>query len=220
MPASAKGVSGNRAALFWSLFRHTRGVHFGDVRTPLVVRQTRPCLASEVRGLRVSRLLGGSGPSAIRRFVVAVVVDAIQRVSLGWSASHIGKERFKGIAPTVTDRNAAPAVSFVVIMFRVVTAGLHALPDFVFGGGLSHGRLAVLLVRASLAVLPSSAAARLDTSGPQKARPRRSLAPAVASAEPLISDALNNRESSESLSRQIKGFHTMSLTRGAYVALA
>lgn len=75
----------------------------------------------------IVRLLARCRPAAVARLVVAVVIDAVNRMA-GWAASHICHERHVVIAPAVTDHNAAPAVVLETLNVRVVAAGLHRAP--------------------------------------------------------------------------------------------
>lgn len=67
-------------------------------------------------------------PSAVSRFVVAVVVDAIQRHTAR-AFAHVRKERCKVSAPPFTHRDATPAVSRIGRIPTVKASGFHVSPD-------------------------------------------------------------------------------------------
>ena len=72
--------------------------------------------ATEAVSLRfalVVVLLMARGPSAIGRFVVAVVVNAVNRVFGRRLETHIGMEVREGIKPSLTDGDASTTVVFV-----------------------------------------------------------------------------------------------------------
>jgi hypothetical protein len=72
-----------------------------------------------------------AGPTAIARFVVAIVVDAVKLV-LWWARAHIFDKRGEVMAPSVAHRNAAPAPVGVSRVRRVVAAAAHIAPRLVF----------------------------------------------------------------------------------------
>ena len=75
-------------------------------------------------GASVVRLFLLCCPSHVSRLVVAVVVDAVQRVRFSRGNSNIGKKCVKRVTPLVADRNSA----FVVIAVDIVAARFHAHP--------------------------------------------------------------------------------------------
>jgi len=72
-------------------------------------------------------------PAAIARFVISVVVNAVNRVFRSWAASHIFKEIEEGFIPPVTDGNSAPSVVFEEWVFGIATAIAHGKPGIVLG---------------------------------------------------------------------------------------
>lgn len=75
----------------------------------------------------VVSLLKLSSPSAIARFVVAVVIDALDFVARRRIA-HICIERGEG-SPAFTDCNAASAIVFVRLRVRVIASISHPRPN-------------------------------------------------------------------------------------------
>ena len=77
----------------------------------------------------VAGLFGRCRPTAIAGFVVAVVVDAVQR-QLVRSFTHVGEEVTKAVRslPSVADFDAASTVVFVKSIFGTTTPIKHSLP--------------------------------------------------------------------------------------------
>ena len=76
----------------------------------------------------VHALLVACGPAAVVRFVVAVIVDAIQRVAWGWTLTHVSEER-RVVHPPATHGDASASVVGVVAVFRVQASAFHPIPD-------------------------------------------------------------------------------------------
>lgn len=76
----------------------------------------------------VSDLLALGGPPTVARFVVPVVVDAVDAQPSGFLA-HVSQERSEGIAPAFADGNPAPSVVPVVVGTRVCTTFDHPTPS-------------------------------------------------------------------------------------------
>lgn len=68
------------------------------------------------------------GPSAVRRLVMSISVNTIQRMLPRGSSSHIAKEGSKIIPPSVAHGNSTRSVSLVIRAFRVFASGLHVGP--------------------------------------------------------------------------------------------
>ena len=97
-----------------------------------------PILDEENFLTRVSSLRFLSGPSAIPRLVVAVVLSAIQRSS-GRTRAHIREEVLKRV-PTLAHGDPAPAVEVKIDIVSVETAAFHAGPTPVLRGSRSAVR--------------------------------------------------------------------------------
>lgn len=80
---------------------------------------------------KVIRLLAGCRPSAVRRLVIAIGVDTINRVGSAGGFAHIGKEQVV-VVPSLADRNSSAAVERVLVIARRVASGSHAGPCVVF----------------------------------------------------------------------------------------
>ncbi len=72
-------------------------------------------------------LIGPAGPNAVSSFVIAVGVDAFQRVSI-WLRSHICKEIRERIYPAQSHRYAAATIASIANAFRIKTAFFGCTP--------------------------------------------------------------------------------------------
>lgn len=70
-------------------------------------------------------------PSAIARFVIAIVVDSLNR-QLTWSTPHVSEERSEAVAPAIADLNSARSIVTKLRAFRVVAALNHRVPHMIF----------------------------------------------------------------------------------------
>lgn len=80
----------------------------------------------------VSRLLMSGRPPTVSWLVVAVVVDAIDRVPRARSAAHVREENLE-VSPSFTDRDAAPTVRRPVPAPLVEAPIAHVLPCRILG---------------------------------------------------------------------------------------
>lgn len=80
----------------------------------------------------VSDLSGPRGPAHVGRFVIAVVVNSIQRHLRVWANTNVRVERFKRITPAVTHDDPASTVVLKCGIVRVCCALLNSCPNVVF----------------------------------------------------------------------------------------
>lgn len=80
----------------------------------------------------ILRLLSGSGPTAIARLVMAVVVDALNLVTRRWLIAHVCVEQLE-VHPALAHANAASAVVGVRDDVGIQTPRFHGRPRSVFG---------------------------------------------------------------------------------------
>lgn len=80
----------------------------------------------------VCYLLLTGGPPAIPWLVIPIVINPVKRES-SRTLAHIGQEVFETRLPSGADGNPSSAIVFIALMRNVVTSGLHACPDVVFG---------------------------------------------------------------------------------------
>lgn len=156
---------------------------------------------------RVLALFLHRGPTAIDRFVVAIVVDALNRVLQRRARTHVGKEARERLAPRCADFDSAASVTVVVGTRGVLASHDHVLPDTILGR-LAH---AVRARSRSARVVIEATATRCMAAS--KATGRYLIRPAaVASAAPVrlvvsILRSRNNYEPPEPLPDQIVTFH-------------
>jgi len=81
-------------------------------------------------------LLLSGRPSTIAGFVVATIVDAVNRISRSWAWSHIFKKRREIMQPSVADNNAPATVIRPIGRSSVVTSPFHIFPRHIFGCAL------------------------------------------------------------------------------------
>lgn len=103
-----------------------------DTARPVSNRQRFTGMTKNATHARVARLFGLCGPSTVTRFIVPVVVDAIERVLHRGSASNIAQECREVARPFNAHRNPAPSIVGVFGIVGIVTAGLHSGPHDVF----------------------------------------------------------------------------------------
>jgi len=77
-------------------------------------------------------LLRPRRPAAVTGFVVAVIVDTVKREA-GRFLAHVSEKVFKAVTPAVAHFDAAPAVVFKLLNFRIIAARFHLRPRAVCG---------------------------------------------------------------------------------------
>lgn len=80
----------------------------------------------------IAGLLLPSGPTAISRLIVSVIVDAVYRIVRTWAWPHIGIKSLNVMQPTITYHNATSAIMTIVLMFGVAAAGYQRGPSSIF----------------------------------------------------------------------------------------
>lgn len=83
--------------------------------------------------MAVKRLLFACGPSAICRFVMAVIVDAIKRVFIRRARSHVSVKRGERVQPLIADTNTAAAVVSPASRAWITATTVGAFPHVIFG---------------------------------------------------------------------------------------
>jgi hypothetical protein len=76
-------------------------------------------------------LIASGAPYAVVGFIIAVIVEAFNRVPWRRTRTHVGKEQNE-IAPSLTYDDAAPAIVDEVWVVWVAASGEHSGPDIVF----------------------------------------------------------------------------------------
>jgi len=150
------------------MFRPGRNAHY------LSIEREKAICAS------IAVLLCHCCPTAIRWFVISVIVDSVNRVPGTWPFAHVSEEHSKVVLPALTDMNPTAAVSFVLVVGWVVTAVEHVAVNAVFE---RSERCAVVDSRGATATLT-----RL--SRPKPVHCDKAFVSAPASAEPVVSPVL------------------------------
>lgn len=127
----------------------------------------------------VVRLFRDGRPTYVPRFVMPVVVRmAIKAVLSRWARPDVAEEGSKGVTPLVADANPAPAVAFVALILRVVTALPHVRPRTVLSAARhavrSRAKSTGLRIQASTA---PRGAHRQQIALAERALPTHALAP-------------------------------------------
>lgn len=159
----------------------------------------------------VSSLLRLRCPTAIRRLVVAVVIDTIQGMLWRRLASHVSQEVLERCAPSLTDRDSAPSVVCPRSSFSIKAATLHVGPRPIFRRLPSVANLSVTQASfSSFAQLTKETATTSCRSASQVPRHNRSFFSAVAQADPAhvtmvpIGRARQHYKPPEALANQVK----------------
>jgi hypothetical protein len=90
-------------------------------------------ISDQSRATRVDALLPWSRPSDVSRLVVAIIVDAVDRMALGWPWTYVREKRFKGIDPFLSNRDTSAAIVREFRNSSVEASGLDPDPRLVFG---------------------------------------------------------------------------------------
>lgn len=101
---------------------------FEPARVPCLTTGAFGALAPVGQRPAILRLLLPGRPAAVARLVVAVVVDALQRVTVR-ARPHVLQEGGETIAPPTADGNATPAIPAVIGMLGVRAPLAHLVPD-------------------------------------------------------------------------------------------
>jgi hypothetical protein len=80
----------------------------------------------------IPHLLAARCPAAVPRFVVAIIVDTVQRMNFGWALSHIDQEIRKRVPPTLADNNSASAITMVHRLAGIPAPAIHIEPCSIF----------------------------------------------------------------------------------------
>jgi hypothetical protein len=112
-------------------------------------------------GALVASLFQPSGPSAVLRTVWAVVVDAVNRMLIGWPWSHVSEECREVVPPMVADGDSSSTIVRIAFQVWLVATALNRAPCDVFNG-MAHSMFQQL--RSRLVSFQASAAMRIVAS--------------------------------------------------------
>jgi len=148
----------------------------------LCQRFTSKCYKSVVNLIPV--LLNWRCPSTVSRFIAAVSIYPVDRMTLAWLWSHVGQESLKAIQPSLTNRYADCAVALEATVTgieasvdhrspgsigrRRASGGMSVLdsPDAPGQAGISHGVLPHARVSGRLGVQPPAGHAFIAQGAP------------------------------------------------------
>ena len=131
-------------------------------------------------------------PSTIRWRVGTIIVNSINRMSMGWALAHVALKRFKGISPFSANRNASASIVFEGLAIWAIASPFHRQPYAV----LPTTRHAV--DSASIAsYFRAKAPATLTTARRENRGVNSRLSPALALAQPHRLAAIRSRETRE-----------------------
>ncbi len=85
-------------------------------------------------GSFVATLFKVCSPFAIRRLVVTLWVNAVNRVFRGRLSAHIFIKVQERIHPSITNSHASPTVVLKTYMLRLIASFFHFLPCYIFWG--------------------------------------------------------------------------------------
>jgi hypothetical protein len=116
-----------------------------------------------VLGAFVVSLLFLSGPPDVPRFVIAIVIDAIN-CETWWTLSNVREEVDKAI-PTFADFDASRAIPLIIILVGVIAALVHVFPCTVKIVRSLSRRVAVAVSTTIASAGPRVAAAKVGKTG-------------------------------------------------------
>lgn len=137
-------------------------------------------LTAGLSGTPICALFCSGGPSDVARFVVASVVDPVERVKTRWASSNVFEKRCEVMAPVVANANPSTAVVRVLRRLWVEASGFHVRPGRVLGR-VSHAVRAISISSGFV----SQASARFSVSNSEVAGRGRYHRPARTSTYPL-----------------------------------
>ncbi len=152
-------------------------------------------------------------PAAISRFVVAVIVGAIEHFSR-WTFSHIGEEVSKAIGstPTLADGYASTTVVSVLREIFVVASGEHVRPRLILTGRFTSNSMAVGGETSACCIL-SQTPARTRCARVKYATLDDALLAAVAFTKPLslsvrcVGNTFHDSKTTKALVYDVDSFH-------------
>lgn len=92
----------------------------------------------------IGRLFFFGRPFAIGRLVIAIIVDAIDRMTWRRSPTNIGQKGQEAIAPSGANLNPPSAIIWKVMYFIVVTTVTNINPSSIFWRAVNAVRFAVV----------------------------------------------------------------------------
>lgn len=106
-----------------------RGVPETDMPSQILQRSADAMMRQQDCASLIDALRLRCRPSAIGRLVMAVVFDAVDRVSRRGARPHVGVELFEGVEPLRTDGNASASIASIATICECRAACNHVRPD-------------------------------------------------------------------------------------------
>ena len=142
----------------------------------------------------ISDLFRHGRPLAIVGRVVSVVVYSLKRQFRVWLQTHILKERFETVAPSLANADASGSIIFVVETRLTIASEFHIFPSRIFRCCCEIATSAVAVSFASLAEqLAVQAAARSRLGIDERRSAHKGFVSTIASAEPHFVAMIANR---------------------------
>jgi hypothetical protein len=135
---------------FFSMTKLMTAFRTGMERTPI--------------GASITHLFGPCGPAAVSGFIIAVVVDAVKRMLITGSRSHVSEEGAKIVLPSITDGNAPAAVMFKGFVVFVSASRFHLGPRSIFRA--IQGAIAIAIAASCVAVTEKSLTSQIAFQAP------------------------------------------------------
>ena len=187
------------------------GVVNADLSRPLGKRLGFPVVSKQRVRTLVVHLIDAVRPSTIAWFIVAVVVDAVNRVTF-WAITHVCVKGSKGL-PLWTNGDSTPTINRVLVVVRVLASRFHVAPAVVGSWGCPCVKTSY---HPMLKVAPSSflvplASARSGHASAQRTTVNLSSVSAIARTNPFnfapYSVALGeNKPAAKSVAAEVKKF--------------
>lgn len=99
-----------------------------DTRGPLGQAQGYTVISDAAIATRHTHLFRSRGPSAIPRFIIAIIINAVDGMAAAWPPTHIRSKCHERFIPPLADLNASPAIVPIVHDLRIPAALLHGPP--------------------------------------------------------------------------------------------
>lgn len=164
---------------------------------------------------RVLVLLLTSGPSAVVRLIVAVIIDAVYGMKRAWPRPHVLQKGREVFSPLLTDTYAAAPISGVGVVEWIKATLLHRAPHPIFCGMAATVRG---MVDSGLSRLPHPTSTTTCVAAPQVSALHHGFVAAVAKAAPRRSLSgecpFQNNQMTHSSASQVKESSHMTSIHG------
>lgn len=168
--------------------------------------------------LFVATLLLSIRPTAVFWAVIAIHVDAVNRVVKRRTISHVSVERFIAIEPSIANSNAPAAIPVVLLVHRIPAPVDHFCPDAKLCADTINAGVTMLCVGGRNELLPAAPATSCFST-PDITTVENLVSSAVALKEPVGSpDIIHGCQAAVPLSRNINNSSANGLAHGSIIA--